>query len=582
MSSARRDWSNHERLPIVAAFPVPLQVGALLFRVLFILVANLWTALRLVATSPITLVRRLLGRRVVVRLDLQGSLPYSAPDGLAKWLSAERTFLQFRKDIQLIKDDARVAGVSFDPAALRTTGARQRDVEALLREVRDSGREVYAHTSMLDATGYRLASVATRLSLAPAGRLYTFARRLEQFYLADAFERFGVRAQFVQLGRFKSAASMFTRAQASPAERAMFTQLERDLSHSFVESVMQNRGTDEAAVRQLFEAPISSRTALRDQLVDEVGFEDQFPLPDGAALAEHRRYAKQRQRRTFRTLRHVHRIAVVDLSGMIADGRIPGRGAMIQAKPVIAMLDALQRNSHVAGVLLCVNSPGGSAIASDEIYGAVWRLCATKPVVAYCQDIAASGGYYIVCAADRIVCQPDSIIGSLGVVAGKMSFGEALGKVGVGFEAFGAAGSEFASVTTALDDATMQRLRDDSRDMYQRFLGRVGAARRFEKRYLHHVARGRVYVGRDAHQRRLVDAIGGFETAVEYLVGLCGGPVELFGVPTQAVSLRRVLLDSALIARPHALDPRAVVKLLQQEPILALYCGGPFMEFVDE
>ena len=235
------------------------------------------------------------------------------------------------------------------------------------------------------------------------------------------------------------------------------------------------------------------------------------------------------------------------------------RGNAIRPKPVLAALQRAVNDPRVAGILLHVNSPGGSALASDIIWDALRRARARKPIVCYCSDVAASGGYYIAVGCDHIVCRPETLTGSIGVISGTFSVGQVLEKVGVHVDSvYDDDVTSFNSIYAPLDDQTMARLREDARAFYRRFLDRVGAARGLARRRLHRYARGRVYSGREAYQRGLVDQLGGFEDAVAELarrVDLDPAAVTLSYVPVGKPSLRDVLTGQVSAAARAELAP---------------------------
>ena len=187
-------------------------------------------------------------------------------------------------------------------------------------------------------------------------------------------------------------------------------------------------------------------------------------------------------------------------------------------KDTVKFWKALAKNNRVAGVIVHINSPGGSALASDLIWREIDRLRRRKPVVAYCSDIAASGGYYMAVGCDKIICREETITGSIGVVAGKMSGGGIAEKLGIDVDVIGDDSTSMLSAFAPMDEETLNRFADDARTFYRRFLERVGQARNLSKRRLHRYARGRVYTGSQALERGLVDGLGGFDAAVDMLL----------------------------------------------------------------
>jgi protease-4 len=260
------------------------------------------------------------------------------------------------------------------------------------------------------------------------------------------------------------------------------------------------------------------------------------------------------------------------------------RGNSIRPEPTLDALERAAKDPRVAGILLHVNSPGGSALASDEIWDALRRARAKKPIVCYCSDIAASGGYYIAVGCDHIVCRPETLTGSIGVITGTFSVAGALDKLDLHVDSiYDDEVTAFNSIYAPLDDTSMARLREDARTFYRRFLDRVGMARGLPRRRLHRYARGRVYTGREAYQRGLVDQLGGFEDAVAELarrVDLDPATTDLTYVPVGKPSLRDLVTGQVSAAAHHELaalglddlfaDAATLAVLTRRERVLAL------------
>gem|GEM_PF-2201375 len=282
-------------------------------------------------------------------------------------------------------------------------------------------------------------------------------------------------------------------------------------------------------------------------------------------------------------------LAILDLSGAIVmdgeGGASPlGGGATINPEEVNPALTKLRRDPRCLGILLHINSPGGSALASDLMWQQIQRARQHKPIVCWISDVGASGGYYLAAAGDRIVCREDTITGSIGVITGKVAVGGVLEKFHVRTEAiYDDDSALFTSTFEPLPPRVMQNFRDDARAFYRRFLERVGQARALDRRRMHRYARGRVYTGRDALGRGLVDDLGGLEAALKILYDLCETTPEkapLEYVEHRKQSLRSVVSGSLVQAHPsqqllegfarHALAPLEVAAWLEREPLLAL------------
>ena len=253
-----------------------------------------------------------------------------------------------------------------------------------------------------------------------------------------------------------------------------------------------------------------------------------------------------------------------------------GSGASIDPEQVLPLLKRLENHRRVAGVLLHINSPGGSALSSDLIWQGIEELRSKKAVVAYCSDVAASGGYYLAVGADEVYCRPESIMGSIGVIAGKFAAGSALEPLGITHESVaGDEASTFGSLFDPLPEAVVAQLTEDTRAFYRRFLNRVGQARHIPKHRLHRFARGRVYTGETAFNRGLVDGTGGLKQAMERLLAIVELDSEEVDIKTFAhrhQSLSDLVKSSAMQATgtTAAFQARDLMNMFKREPTLAM------------
>lgn len=574
-----------------------------MLRIPFVLLLNLLSMIRWSLANIVYAIAGLFrkGRRYV-EIELTGHYPFGQPRGLVRRLKSEPTFLELRRDIKTLARDEDVAGVVIKPGKAHLGAARAAEIMELLDSLRKYGKHVVAQADMLQTKDYVEASVADEILMSPAGRLYTWGPRFEQQFGAEALDRHGISAQFVHIGQYKEVANRFIRNDMSPAQRLMMQELREGIERRWLLRIAERRRTTPDAARRLFKlAPLDPRTAIREGLLDGEAFEEDLPFwlerrsehahePSADETTDYYimtfedwRSARPKPFRWRPLIRRPRVIAVLDLSGFITmpGMQVPGASSVIDPDEVIPALRRLANSRRVAGVLLHINSLGGSALASDLMWKAIGDVRKKKPVVAYCTDVAASGGYYLAVAADRIVCHAETITGSIGVITGKLAGGEAAARFGINCESVdGGDGSEFLSIFEPMSDALKNNVIADTRAAYRRFLQRVGQARGLSKRRLHRYARGRVYLGEQALQRGLVDEVSGFEGAVKMLVRMCaeagvhlGDDPKLAFVPHRKTSLKDALKKGAIEASgpfAQALEPIAFASILRQEPTLAL------------
>ncbi|MEM1347497.1 MAG: S49 family peptidase, partial [Myxococcota bacterium] len=554
------------------------------------------------------------GRPLYVTLKLDGAMPLGMSEtGWRRYVQRDITsFMTLREQLQRAATDADVTGLIIELESVQLGTARTSDLIDAIRRVRDAGKHVVMHTKNVTMRELRLLSAAEDALLTPAGRLYTFGLRLEQVFGAEALEKLGAKGQFIHIGAFKTASHQYHKREMTEPQELMMRELHQGLTELFSAQIADGRGiTPGQVLDALSEAPMDARAAVRRGLLSGQAFEPEVQrwiamekglLPEPSAEAfEHdpegdEASGRKKKRGALATmplaryvaaapapyrweplLRRRPKLVVVDLTGVImidgAGGGLPGsRGPQVRPGDVVPALRTLRRDPRVTGVLLHINSPGGSALASDLMWREIVKLREAKPVVCYMSDVAASGGYYLSVGGDHIVCRPDTITGSIGVVAGTFSIGEGLKRLGVHTSAVTEdEGSAFLSVFEELSPQTMRRLREDARSFYRRFLERVGQAREIERERLHRYARGRVYLGQDALHRGLVDELGGFEVAVDRLCALTDvskDDAQLEFMEHKSQSLRD--LFSASLVRMRQSAPERLLEQWLEEPALAL------------
>lgn len=484
------------------------------------------------------------GERVVLELDLGRGLAEAAPTNPIEAIRALRTPLlrTLVEHLRKAATDDSVVGLIGILHGDGLTLAQADELRSAVRDFRASGKPSLAFSpafgELVDGSvGYHLATAFERIWLQPASGLGLLGFTGSGVFLRGTLDKIGLEPQFGQRHEFKSAADTFMRREFTDAHREMATRLVDSATEQLVTTVAADRSLDPAAVEDAIAAsPLTPEEALERGLIDNIGYRDEA-------------YAEMRSRLRLEepTLRYVERhgvsrfnavmeqlpkpgskprIAVIEAIGGIRTGHaVPGPGGRaIGSDTLGAALRAAAKDKNIAGVVLRIDSPGGSAVASDAIRRDVLQVrAAGKPVVASMASVAASGGYYIAMPCTRIVAAPGTITGSIGVLAGKFVVREALEKIGIGREVV--AGSPRAAMFSghrpfdddewAILDAWLDRIYDD-------FTSKAAADRGMPLEDLRAVARGRVWTGADAHARGLVDRLGGLSDAIDEVCGVIG------------------------------------------------------------
>jgi protease-4 len=412
-----------------------------------------------------------------------------------------------------------------------------------------------------DMAAYVLATAFDQIWLQPGGGIGLLGVGVETTFLRGALDRLGIEPQLEQRHEYKNAADHLTRTEFSPAHRESLTRLTESIFTQAVEHIAAGREMDAAQIRTLIDTgPRTASEARAVGLIDSLGYRDQVydalrsrVAADAELLFAHRWRPRRRPGLPARRKGHV---ALVEVHGMIASGRTR-RGALgrqLGSDSITAQLRAAIDNDLVRAVVLRINSPGGSAVASDTIWREVCRVReAGKPLIVSMGEAAASGGYYIACPADVIVALPGTLTGSIGVFGGKLVVNDLLERVGLTTGAVEqGARSLMYSVRRGFREDERERLGVTIDAVYDDFVAKVAEGRHRTVAEIEAVARGRVWTGRDAIRAGLVDELGGLRHAVRTARARAG-------LPDDAPVLHAVHVPPVMrLRRPrNSEDPRA-------------------------
>ena len=400
-----------------------------------------------------------------------------------------------------------------------------------------------------------LASAFSEVWMQPAGTVGLIGFATNALFLRDALDKAGLEAQFVARGEYKSAANMFTQDGYTEAHREADTRLIESLHGQVWAGIAESRRIGVEALDGLADrAPLLRDDAVEAGLVDRVGFRDEAyrriaeltgaesmkdPVadPDGDDAPPRlflSRYAQARRSMPpIPGRRQDPLIAVVTVAGPIVSGRggpqlLPMSRSSAGGDVIAAALRKAGTDDDVTAVVLRVDSPGGSVTASETIWREVCRIrAAGKPVVASMGSVAASGGYYVSMAADAIVANPGTITGSIGVVTGKLVARDLKERLGVGSDVVRTnTNADAWSVNSPFSPEQHAMVEAEADLIYDDFISRVAEGRSMSVEDVDAVARGRVWTGADAHQRGLVDELGGLRAAVRRAKVLAGLDVD--------------------------------------------------------
>lgn len=492
----------------------------------------------------------------IAEIDLTHGAPEVAGSNLLT-VRSQQNYFRLVTLLQKIASEPASRGVLVRFGSARFGWARAQELAELFGKLRDGKKGVVCH-----ADGYTNASIwiaargCDQVWVSPAGGVETVGIAAELLYAHRLLtEKLGIDVDFLQIGKFKGAEEPFTRDGPSPEARAS---LEGVLG-AIREQWLQGVGARGDALRASAEdGPFSPEEAKRRGLIDQVGYLDEaredaktrtggqgFDVRFGVSAHATDRPDFGELVRALAGGTGSHggppHIAVVRAAGAIsmeAGGGPFGQSSGITERGLGRTVRSLTEDSSVKAVVLRIDSPGGSALASDLLWRALMQLRAKKPLVVSVGDMAASGGYYLASAAHRIFAEPTSIVGSIGVVGGKLAFARALDSVGVHVEPIGAPGSNAkrASYQSALlpwDAVTRERVRSEMTAIYELFVRRVAEGRGVAAEVISGSAEGRIFAGPAAMDAKLVDEWGGLERAIRAAKDLAkldeSAPVRLTG-----------------------------------------------------
>ncbi|APX05537.1 signal peptide peptidase [Vibrio sp. B1FIG11] len=450
---------------------------------------------------------------------------------LGNEMPKENVLFDIVDTIRYAKDDPKVSGLVL---ALRdmpeTNLTKLRYIAKALNEFKTSGKPVYAVGDFYNQSQYYLASYADKVFLAPDGGVLIKGYSSYSMYYKTLLEKLDVSTHVFRVGTYKSAIEPFIRDDMSDAAKESATRWITQLWSAFVDDVATNRNIDAKALNPTMDELLAemksvdgdlAQLAVKMGLVDELAtrqdvrklFAKEFGS-DGKdsynAIGYYDYLATMRPNLTPSE----NDIAVVVASGAIMDGQQP-RGT-VGGDTVASLLRQARNDDKVKAVVLRVDSPGGSAFASEVIRNEVEALKeAGKPVVVSMSSLAASGGYWISMSADKIVAQPTTLTGSIGIFSVITTFEKGFTKLGISTDGVGTSPFSGDGITTGLSDGASQAFQLGIEHGYKRFISLVGSNRDMSLDEVDKVAQGRVWTGQDAMSFGLVDQMGDFDDAVK-------------------------------------------------------------------
>lgn len=473
--------------------------------------------------------------------------------------------------------DARLVGVVLRIRNPVIGRGRLAELRAAVRRVRKAGKKVYADLQLATPVDYLLACACDEVSMAESGTLMITGVRAEITFMKRMFDKVGIQGDMLQVGDFKGSAEPFMRDSMSPELRRQYESLVDDFYEQMIDTIADDRQLAREKVRELIDTGVFTASAARSAgLVDHVEYENQLleriksdVKADRVVLLEN--YGRKKvdadisgimgmmkmfemmmgggaTKRTGRT----KQIALIFASGPILSGdeKVNLFGDQtIGSRTVVETLRNAEKDKSVVAIVLRVDSPGGSAAASDLIWHEIKRV--GKPIVASMGDTAASGGYYIAMGCDKVFAEPGTLTGSIGVVGGKLAVGQLLDKVGVSTEIVSRGkNSGIFSTESKFSDSERQVWMQSMQETYRQFVAKAAESRSIDVDRMQTLAGGRLWTGRQAQANGLVDQLGTLQDAVEAARQLAGvneeEKTELLILPKPKSFFDQMLDDSMI------------------------------------
>lgn len=471
----------------------------------------------------------------VMMLELNGSLTERVKENpWSKFLGNERRahgLDDILASIKKAKEHEDIKGIYLQASSLGASYASLQAIRAALTDFKESGKFIYAYADNYTQGLYYLSSVADKVMLNPIGGLEWRGLASRPIFYTDLLEKLGVEMQVFKVGIYKSAVEPFINTEMSPENRLQITEFINSIWGTVVGEVSESRKLTPQRLNELADQMLMFRPAeesvtvglvdtliyhndIRNYIKSQIGLDEDkgLPLLSLDDMINVKRNVPKDKSGNI--------IAVYYAYGEIATGTSPmSEGENISSDRVIKDLRRLQKNDDVKAVVLRVNSPGGSAFASEQIWNAIENLKKEKPVVVSMGDYAASGGYYISCNADRIVAEPTTLTGSIGVFGMVGNFEGLSKKIGLTFDVvktnkfadFGAFGRGLNSDEKALIQVSVN-------NTYDLFVKRCAEGRGMTIEEMDKIGQGRVWTGAQAIEIGLIDELGGIDKALEIAI----------------------------------------------------------------
>lgn len=438
--------------------------------------------------------------------------------------------VELKEAILNAKNDDKIKGIYLESQFIGAGFASLEEIRNALLDFKSSGKFILAYGEFFSEGDYYLVSVADNIALNPQGVLEFNGLSSEVVFLKGMLDKLGIEPEIFKVGDYKSAVETFTRTDMSEESRIQVNSFINSIYDVYLDNVAEARGVTLNSLVNISDSMLvrSPEDAVELKLVDRLAYQDEVysDMKERLDIEEEEdlELVKLSQyRKSFKnTSASANRISVIVASGTIVSGK--GDDNSIGSDKFAEEIRKARKDDKVKAVVLRINSPGGSAVASDVIWREVVLTSKEKPVIASMSDVAASGGYYIAMGCDTIVAQPNTITGSIGIFSMLFNAKEFLNeKLGITTDVVNTGEfSDIYTVTRPLSEFEKSILQKDVGERYEVFVGKAAEGRDMSVGELKKVASGRVWSGVEAKDNGLVDILGGLNEAISIAAGKAG------------------------------------------------------------
>jgi protease-4 len=437
------------------------------------------------------------------------------------------------KNIEKAKKDENIKGIFLELEYIPAGMATVDEIRNALLDFKESGKFIYTYAEVLTQNAYYLASVSDKVYMNPVGSIEVKGLRSKISFFKGTMEKLGVEPVIFRHGKFKSAIEPFMLDKMSEANKEQTLTYVQSIWDHMVANIAKERGLSVDEINQIADAYAVRNTndAAKLKIIDGVRYRDEvidelvtLTNAESAEKLESIKLSKyngvELEKSKKKDVRK--KIAVIYASGSIESGK--GENQTIGSETIAKALRQARRDSSVKAIVFRINSPGGSALASDVIWREAVLAKATKPLIVSMGDLAASGGYYIACPADKIVASPVTLTGSIGVFGLMFNTQKLMNnKLGVTFD--GVKTNKYADLpdmTRTMSEAEKEIIQQGVEEIYQTFISHVGEGREMSTQAVDEIGQGRVWSGANAIEIGLIDSFGGLNDAIAAAAAAAG------------------------------------------------------------